>query len=233
MMSERSLIAFFRNNDREYEALTSFFQDYESEMNELINNFKKKIRRLEATNHSPEIARELASRKNSLNNFLVYVDNVREILAIIKYMKDPYYTAEHEVESDYLVRLSYFVESEIYYFRNGKRKPNYRGLVKLTLKVENLTKQYTNLVPPRTASDYNDKRNAILRAYKSAILAIYSPKDELLSQEDDFADPDSIMFLESEDYEALLKPDSTEEEIVSVSSDIEALKSRQGKYGKL
>lgn len=237
IMSLEGIALFFKDNYHHYEALSEFFKHYEKEMDELIENFKRKIRNLEAKAPFDANAKyELSKRKNSLNNFLIYVDNVKEILRIINFLSRDRSHFDRDLEIEYLARIKDFTDYETHYVRNGKRTPNHRGLVKLANKIKYLLDRYPNLTPPNKMGSFAEQRNAILHAYKRALQNVQARAKETYEENVEtprYSDPDSIMFLEREDYESLLDESSPSSQVESVEADIEALLKEQGNYGKL
>ncbi len=239
-LSKGAIENFLFENRHKYDILTEFLAGYMRETEGLIRYFEKRVAgiREELKNatgkkNKKDLSENLEKRTNSLRNFVQYSSNIREMLRIIGVMSERRGFFDHELESEYVSRLSAFVQGEVYYVWGSKMTPNYRGLVKLTLRVAEYLDRYPELTRPIGSKGFLNMRIELSKNFREAIFIAKEMSDSSkrvhLSENTTDMDPDSYMFLESEDYERMqgsVNPDSIE-------TDVENLENRKAKFGKL
>lgn len=256
VLSPSNIERFLNDNRSRYEAMKFLFERYSDDLDQLINYFEIKIQRLESmlsaadAKEKKDIREELDSKSNSLRNFQFYKSNIITLLAVINYMSNPSYHFERDMELDFISRVRIFVESEVHYIRGKRKTPNYRGLVKLALRIKELLNEFPDLRFPYDSTNFYKERAQLLKFYKAVLLEIAKGNSPFIESEslkgngekkvssDDESDvpeidPDRFMFLEVEDFEKLLAPDDGEDLKMSVELDIANLEAQQGKFGKL
>lgn len=229
IMDENTINKFLSDNRYNVSALESFFKKFYEHYLRLISIFKNKCSTLIRSyavaplEEREEIKEEYDRRQNSLKIFNLELDTINEILRYISILKESKGILDRESEKDYIFLLSRFVFFEAYYVRNSKTTSNFRGLARLSIEVMKLVREQEGLINPRVCEFYCYLKTELLGAISKSI---YQNRERCFIQkpnDDDGIDPDTFMFLTTDDYRSMLTEDSSLEEIESVEASVIAL----------
>lgn len=241
LLGVKSVNSFVLDNRSNYRIMSEFFGSYLEENTSMAEYFLEKTKFLQfeversTGQEKRELQQELEKRKNSLNNFNAMVANLKKLLDIIKSLESG--SIDASLNSQYCDRLYYFIKSEIYYRvgRGDKWAMNYRGLVKLATRIRDFLKRYPELKRPATSTDFVNNRYTLLTSYKKAVeLKKEGANSSIIANNwsnDGDEEPDSYMFLDSDDYERL-KRSSSQPQDESIEADLENLHEKKGQFGK-
>lgn len=238
-LSQKCIREFLFENRRKFPFMRKFLGDYLEETEKMISYFENTIDKLKKDKQITQSAREkkkidakISSKENSLKNFLSYRANIKVMLDLIDTMSinNGYY--ESEMDNEFVDRLSRFITNEIFYVRGEKRTVNYRGFIKLVEKMVSFWQCYPEVAIPYKDNKFLSEQRKMLLCFRNAVKRRLSPirnNDEDIEESSFLGDPDSFMFLEAADFEALLKDSQGKEIQESVQVDIENLHNLQGK----
>ncbi len=235
-----SINSFFAYNRGRYDVMRAFFDKYLEDTEGLIVYFTKKVARLKRDadiaqgKEKKRMEEELNRKTNSLRNFKRYKNNIMRILELIR-LSDKYRFSNLELENEYISRLNFFIEGEVNYIYGQKRTSNNRGLVKLVVRIADALRDNPELEKPQPSFKFVEKRIALLKCYERELEGINDHFDGEVADNqrgcEESTDPDSFMFLETDDYERMAK-NATDVVSAGIKLDLEILKEKKEKFGK-
>lgn len=238
-LSEKIIRDFFFANKNNYEAMSTFFENYLAEFDNLIRAliFKTSgFRNVGGVLTESERNKKVEKRDRTLARLRAIKDKIGMILNYIERRKAGILSWEEEKE--FINMLDSFVCAETTYGENANLTRNYRGIVRLASNIARLIETCEGLIIPDRPMPFSSTRSRLLSELKKALNKRASFETAIAPEDsNDEIDPDSFAFYTNEDFENLYldrenpEKQRTQEQLDSIEDDIAALAEKKKRYG--